>query len=76
MQKIMMNITCINSISDCLQMCKQFKSSSFPTSTKSGDNELSFFYRGESSLNYITQPSLFRTSKYNQEDKLIHELIL
>lgn len=76
MQKIMMNITCINSISDCLQMCKQFKSSSFHTSTKSGDNELSFFYRGESSLNYITQPSLFRTSKYNQEDKLIHELIL
>lgn len=79
MCQILINIELINSVSDCLKTCSQFKSSipnyinhSFsPTST-----ELSFFYRGESSKKYISQPSLFRLPNCNIEHQLINELIL
>lgn len=79
MCKVSINIDCINSVSDCLKTCSQFKSSipNYINHSYSPINiELSFFYRGENSRKYISQPSLFRLPNCNIEHQLINELIL
>ena len=79
MCQVLINIDCINSVSDCLKTCSQFKSliPNYINHFLTPDNiELSFFYRGESSRKYVSQPSLFRLHDCNIEHQLINEVIL
>lgn len=80
MCRIITTINDINSIDDCLKLCKLFKNIIVPsyiqTPVSQENIDLSYFYRGENSIKYISQPSLFRTHDCNIEHKLINDLIL